>query len=325
MITKEGLIADFRNLGVEEGDVLYIRGDMGELGDPREFAGKIQDLFMDALLEAVGKEGTIITSAFTCLYLPWQLTPDKIYTLKTHSYAGTLPRLFLKRSNCLRSKHPSNSCVAIGKQAEYLLKDHNAFSSAYAPIGKAIELNAKIISFGCIESNAGFPTTHYVEEVLGLTRKTLLRGLWRVYYIDDEGNKKLFKRMDPGGCCGRVYTFYKEYQKAGLLKVSSIGRALAMACHLKDEFELEYKLLQNNNAAVSCDNPDCIYCNLLTPRKKYVLWKFVFYKIWVISFKIIRSILKREDWKNVIRARTDYKINEDPIFREEIERLKIKY
>lgn len=324
-ISKETIIEDLKSLGICEGDVLYIRGDMGKIGDPREIEGRLQSFFVDALLEVVGENGTVITASFTANVPFWKLTPNDIYTLETKSYCGTLARLFLKHEAHVRSRHPSNSCVAIGKYAHYLLDAHDENALAYSPLARVVELNGKIISFGCVESNCGFPTTHYVEEALGLTLKNFRKGLSVTYYYDRNGEKKKFKRKDPGGCAGRVYKLYNEYAKGGIFTIGSIGRAIAIKANIKEEFDFEYELIRNDPGIISCDNPNCIDCNFLTPRKKYVILNFFLYRAWIIAFKLVQSLCSAGDWKSVIRPRCDYKIDKDPLFTEEILKIKRRY
>lgn len=59
MNSKEILINDFKNLGLQANDVVFIRGNIGKVGriKPREL--------LDALFEVIGDGGTIVTLGFT--------------------------------------------------------------------------------------------------------------------------------------------------------------------------------------------------------------------------------------------------------------------
>jgi hypothetical protein len=76
---------------------------------------------------------------------------------------------------------------------------------------------------------------------------------------------------------------------------------------------------------ISCDNPDCIYCNLLKPRKKNIVLKFFLYRAWIIFFKIIKGKINNKKLSEIIGSKYYYKIDEDPIFANIIEKIKVKY
>jgi len=270
-ITKTTIVSDLRNLGISEGDILFIKGDLGKVGSPREIEGSLKHFFLDALLEVVGKSGTIMAASYTDLYHFWNLKKSSIFTKDSISNCGSLPWLFMQNKNVVRSRHPSNSYVAIGKFANEILKNHTEKSTAYSPLGKVVEKNGKFLVFGCLDTNVGMPITHYVEEILNLTNKNFLKWLNKVYYIDKTGTLKLFSRKDYGGCYTGVHKLYKEYHKRNYFKIGSIGKAIAVQVNAKESFTLEYEFVSNNNGIISCENPNCIYCNLLMPRKKNIL------------------------------------------------------
>ena len=318
-------MTDIRSFGIKKGDVLYIRGNLAQIADPGETEGKLKDFFINALLESVGDEGTIVTAAYTRLYWPFQLTPDRVFTKSSKSYCGALPMLFLKHPDCIRSRHPSTSYVAIGSKAQYILGDHDENSTEFAPFEKLIALDAKIISFGCDAGHAGLPIFHFVEEKLGLHVRSLLKGWGRVYYYDKEDKKKIFKNKSGTGCGGRTYSFFEHYAKAGCLTVSSIGRAIGVEGRISDLYQIDYQLIKGDHGQVCCDNPNCIRCNLLVPQKKNVRLKFFLYRGWIILFVVLKQILKKEDWKTAINTQAYFKWYGNPMFEKEVEKIIRKY
>jgi aminoglycoside N3'-acetyltransferase len=324
-ITKESIIDDLKGLGINKGDFLFIKGDLGKIGSPKEIEGSLRNFIIDALLEVVGENGTIMASSYTDLYNFWALKNDNFYTKDLISNAGALPWLFMKNKNVVRSAHPSNSYVAIGKYAHEILDDHTAESTAYSPLGKVVEMNGKFLVFGCIDSNPGMPITHFVEEALSLTEKNILKGLNKIHYYDEDGKVNLFTRTDYGGCYTSIYKLYKKYHKRNLFKIGSIGKAVAVQVSAKNSFNLEYEYISKDNGMISCDNPDCIYCNLLKPRKKNIVLKFFLYRAWIIFFKIIKGKINNKKLSEIIGSKYYYKIDEDPIFANIIEKIKVKY
>jgi aminoglycoside 3-N-acetyltransferase len=322
-ITIDTLVHDLRELGVVDRDVLYIRGDLGEVGHPRMIEGKLKDIFINALLEAVGPDGTIMTESYTSANFLWKIDKSYIFTKNTKPKYNALPKLFMNHKDVVRSKHPTNSYLAIGKYAHYILDEHDTNSLSYTPLGKLLEFNGKIISFGTLGSNYAFPTTHYVEETLGLTKKNMFKQY--VYYIDDIGRKQLFRRVDIGGCTRRAYTFYSEYKKRGIMNIGNVGMALSALVDFKESYLLEYEFIKKLEGHIGCDNPNCINCNLIRARKKYYLGSFLFYRMWITLVKILLAKYNGEDWRNVIRTADNYIIADDPTFFDAIKTLKSKY
>ena len=325
IINLDTLIQDLRDLGISSGDTVFIKGNLGAIGLPREIDGDIRKVFFEALCKVIGEDGSVMTTAYTSSYLPWNLSKGKVFTDKSPStQGGAFAYFLLNIPGRERSRHPECSYVAYGKYAKYLTADHDASSLAYTPFAKLIELNAKMLVFGCHDTNVGMPLGHYMEEYYGLTKRNLLKGLFRVYYFDQDGCKKLFKRTDLGGCFGSHH-FYKYFDESGFWIKGAVGKALATCINAKDEFEVWKSALANHYEKIHCDNPDCIYCNLLKPRKSFFLFKFLFYKMWIIGGKIIVSLLKGKNFKDVIRKRIDYSISKDPLFKDTLKSIHNKF
>ena len=325
IINLDTIIQDLKDLGITSGDVVFVKGNLGAIGSPREIDGDVRKVFFEALCKVIGGDGSIMTTAYTSSYLPWNLSDDKIYTDKSSStQGGAFANFLLKTPGRERSSHPECSYVAYGKQAKYLVADHNASSLAYTPFAKLIELNAKMLVFGCHDTNVGMPLGHYIEEYYGLTKRNLLKGLFRVYYFDENGSKKLFKRVDLGGCFGSHH-FYKYFDDSGFLIKGAIGKALATCINAKDEFEVWKRAIGNHYEKIHCDNPDCIYCNLLKSRKRFFLFKFLFYRMWIIGGKMIISFIQGKDFKDVIRKKINYSVDKDPLFKDTLELIHNRY
>lgn len=86
----------------------------------------------------------------------------------------------LSHPKAFRSKHPTNSYVAIGKNAKYIFGNHDENSGSYEPIRKIVELEGKMILIGCVESSPGFTTTHLAEVDLGLHKRIIFPNLWSI-------------------------------------------------------------------------------------------------------------------------------------------------
>ena len=94
---------------------------------------------------------------------------------------------------------------------------------------------------------------------------------------------------------------------------------------MKDLYNVDYRLIEKDHGLISCDNPNCIRCNFLTPRKKNILLKFFLYRSWIILFVVLKHLLKREDWKSAINTQVHFKWYGNPLFQNEVEKIIRKY
>lgn len=332
IITKESIKQDIIDLGIKKGDVLFITGGMKSIGNRDEIEGNIYNFFVDTLLEIVGEEGTIATYAYTKAYLTGTIKNTDVFTIDTPSDSGgAIANIFLNHDGAVRSTHPTSSCVAIGKKAHELLDAHTYKSSAYSVLGKFVEINAKLIVFGCLDTNPGMPLLHYVEEQTGLLKKNnnFLNNFglgFGTYFFNENNEKKLLIRNDDGGCYYGSYSFFKDYDNRKLWVKGNIGKSIAVQVSARDSFNLEYEILSKHPERMLCNNPNCIRCNFLTPRKKYALLKFFTYKIWTTLFFVIIALLSGKGIKSVIlKTDTGYDINNDEIFANVVKKINKLY
>jgi aminoglycoside N3'-acetyltransferase len=280
---KYDLLVALQELGVNKGDVLLIRAGLRSVGQLEGGAST----FIEALLEAVGEDGTIFSLAFTSgsAFIKKPRAEDAFH-IKKKSYAGALPNEMLKNKNSFRSHHPMCSYVAIGKYAEYLTENHNHESGAYEPVRKIIELGGKCVLVGCVKDSPGFTTTHLVEADLGLLRLNIFPKLRSIYYKTDSGEVALFKRRDPGLCSKSFYKFYAHYVAEGVLKTGCVGNAYSIIADAAEVYRIDRSILSNNKKFNICGNPDCFICNAGRWDRVHRLPLYILKRLWR---KIIKS------------------------------------
>lgn len=256
-LNKQDLIKDFLGLGVSSGDVVLIRASIGAVG---RITGGAQT-FIDALLEVVGEDGTIVSLAFTSgSFLRKPKKEDAFHPLK-ESYAGALPNEMIKRADSFRSRHPMCSYVAIGKNAKEITEGHDHNSPAYEPIRKIVKFQGKNILIGCVGSSPGFTTTHLAEQDLGMLNIPMFSRFLKVYYINKNSEYKIFTRTDPGLCSDSFYKFYSHYVKDGVLTSGFIGNAYSVLAPAKECYDIDVSILKIDKKFNICDSEDCFMCN----------------------------------------------------------------
>ncbi len=162
-IKKNENINAFLSVGLEKGDSVIVHTSLSKIG---YVCGGAQTV-IEALIDVVGDEGTIMMPTQSWKNLDpedgvhwevedeyWQIIRDswpaydkKITPTNT---MGTVAEMFRLWPRVLRSDHPARSFAAWGKDAEYLIANHdlsNIFGEG-SPIGKLYELDGKVLLIG---------------------------------------------------------------------------------------------------------------------------------------------------------------------------------
>jgi aminoglycoside N3'-acetyltransferase len=170
-ISRRSLVEDLHRLGVRPGDCVMLHSSLSSLGRVEGGAPMVVEAFLDAL----GPEGTLVTPAFTPgawvehLAMPDCRTccPRDFCPSLWPSHEGAIPNAALQRPGRLRSCHPTHSWVANGARAAELLRDHRHSPTpcgAGNPFEKLVELGGCIVILG-----VGVNTItlwHYFEDIL---------------------------------------------------------------------------------------------------------------------------------------------------------------
>jgi aminoglycoside 3-N-acetyltransferase len=275
-ITKDQIIQDMKKLGIVSGDTILIRGGLNSVG----FISNGGAAFIEALLEVVGENGTIVSLAFTSSTFIRMPKKKDAFDLNKKSNAGALPNAMIRHKDSCRSRHPTCSYVAIGKNAKIIVSDHNENSGAYDPVQKVIDLNGKCVLVGCVKNSPGFTTAHLAEVNLGLLRRVILPGLDKSYYKTDNGEIKLFSRRDSGLCSLSFYKFYSHYVRHECLNSGYIGKAYSILVPAKNSYQIEYDILKNNKQFTVCGEVDCLKCNARRWDRIHMIPVFIFRKIY---------------------------------------------
>ena len=161
MLTKEEFKAAMIRLGVKKGMLLYVSASMKPF---RYVVGGAQTI-IDALMEIVGYDGTIVMAAPTRhLCDPIEIkkvprdrseearksTPPFNKKLTAPSGVGEIPIQFMRNDAVLRSNHPMVSFLAWGKYAKLIVEKHPLHfgMNLDSPLGKIKEYNGYVVTIG---------------------------------------------------------------------------------------------------------------------------------------------------------------------------------
>lgn len=183
-------------LGLVKGDSLFIHSSTISLFFDFPFTKIIT-----ILLEIVGEEGTLLfpTSQLRVRAEDY-LKDDPIFDVrKTKTEMGFLPEYARRLRHSFRSLHPTNSVVAIGKNAQLLTNEHH--KSIYpcgeqSPYYKIMEYNGKYIGIGVRPENT-MTFIHTVEDVLKdkFPIETRAKQVYKCKVIDKEGKAQTVETL----------------------------------------------------------------------------------------------------------------------------------
>ncbi len=172
MTDRNHIVKDLRNLGVREGDAVMMHRSLSALGPIDGGAETV----VDALLEAVGPQGTLLVPAFRGSVwgelADFMITndcpcPQRLCPSRQPGFEGIIPNTVLKRPGSLRSCHRTHSWVALGPAAERLLRGHRdsvTFCGKGSPFEELLALDGCVLTLGVGVNTVTY--WHYWEELL---------------------------------------------------------------------------------------------------------------------------------------------------------------
>lgn len=160
--TKEDLVAQLKTLGLKRGMVVLVQADMEKMG---YIVGGEQTL-IEALMETIGYEGTIVIPTFTPYMADPACTQEPISRmywedvrkgarpfdrkLSMPDVQDCLANQFLRNEGVVRSYHPLYSFAAWGKYAKLIVDKHPLHFGLNqdSPLGKVVEFNGYVVALG---------------------------------------------------------------------------------------------------------------------------------------------------------------------------------
>lgn len=245
-VSKQQILAGLKKLGLKEGDIVGVHSSLSSFGHVEGGA----DAVIDALLDAVGKEGTIVMPTFSTNREILALTPEMkavgvSWLMKILPYdpdrepcwTGGIPEVFRKRKQVLRSLHPLHSLAATGPCAQMIIEAGR--NGALPAWKKVLELGGYVLLIGVgLESCTAM---HLVEERVKLPehiQKKLTPPKWLLDRYPatewdwDVGPYPDFKQMEEP-CLNR-----------GIMKTVKVGNATLRLLKLEELVDLYTEYLQ---------------------------------------------------------------------------------
>jgi aminoglycoside N3'-acetyltransferase len=256
------IVSDLKNLGLRSGDTVLVRCAAKAI---HVEAGSPAKALFDGICGAVGPTGTIVALSFTPDFYFWKenLAAQHPFHRRAKPETGAFPQIILDHPASVRSKHPTNSFVALGPNADAIIQGHDESSTGFFPIKNLIDLGGKLLLVGCVDSSPGFSTVHRVQEDLGLADKTLMSQK-RICAVQYDDGIRWFARRDIAGCSAGFWKFYSQYEAEGILTTGLVGGAYSIFADAAAAYGVERKIMEKDPTAAFCDDPCCTSCGLRT-------------------------------------------------------------
>jgi len=261
-ISKKRIVSDLRKIGLHEGDHVAVSVSFKSLG--RVQGGP--EGFIDALLEAVGSDGTLMMNTYTNFFTLTEIRlgrTDYVYDAgETRCYTGIISEKLRLRDDTVRSRHPTMSNAAIGRHAHFLLDDHDETADSFLPYSKLAEVNGKYLAVGIGDNLKGF--RHHAQQQAGLL--TIVPWKRAVLHKDRQGRINTFILKDRGGCPTRLPDLVKDLKEKGIVREGKIGMAQSIIVPAKESIERMSSLLKADPTLNLCDKPLCLWCREIELR-----------------------------------------------------------
>jgi len=160
IITEEEIKEALLKAGLKSGDTIMLHSSLKSLGNVKNGAADV----INAFKKVIGLGGTLVMPSFPAIGFNYDyLNSDPVFDIKqTPSKMGIITEAFRKMNDVQRSFHPTDPVCVLGKQTEYLIKDHFGQLTPYnenSPFYKLILVKAKIVLIGVkLETVTNFHT-----------------------------------------------------------------------------------------------------------------------------------------------------------------------
>lgn len=256
-IDKEHLVADLRRIGVARNDHVAVALSLKNIG----FVKDGPDALIDALLEAVGSKGTVMLNTHTRHFPISKIESNYVFDPESSvPLTGVVPRLFLRRQESVRSRHPTCSVAAIGKLADFLTRDHDEYSDPYMPFTRLAQVGGKFLGIGL--DGRIVAIRHEAQRRAGLFAVPIVHG---VLYRNRAGEIRLFKWILPP-CTAKLPQLTPKLERMGVIRSDKIGAATSIIGSVDELLNSMSTILRNDPTLNLCDDVSCVYCRELERR-----------------------------------------------------------
>jgi len=165
--TRSDLLRGLAEAGLAPGDLVFFQSRLFGLGRPEEVSGKAElcGLFLDALLEAIGPEGTLVVPTFSTQVARHNAP---FIVEETAPNYGLFPEYVCRHPDFVRSRHPLWSVAASGRLKDEICRGGGVSNFGVgSPFDAMVRYGAKNVFCG-LEVRDAATIIHYMEMHYGV-------------------------------------------------------------------------------------------------------------------------------------------------------------
>lgn len=245
MVTRKVIADGLRELGLRAGDTVVVHSSLKSFGEVEGGA----DAVVDALLEVLGKQGTLVVPAFNFEPGIWERE-------NTKSIVGAITEAVRARPYAIRSNHPTHSVAVIGPLADVITEGHekvDPFARGSA-LYKALQARAKILQLGVTHTTNS--TIHVAEEVAQVPYLDRQRNVG----IRQQDGKVVYKWVRRPGCSQGFDVIDEILYENDRIREALIGSCKARLMSARDVVDASLEMLKSDPGALLCSRPECGVC-----------------------------------------------------------------
>jgi len=244
VVTKPDIIAGLHCVGIAPGDVVFVHSSLSAFGWVQGGA----DTVIDALLAAVGTEGTVALPTFT-----WgrfhSATEPVVFDVAREPVkdeVGIIPETFRQRPDALRSTHLCHSVAAIGPRAREVMGDGIKSFGKGSTFDQLEALDAWYLFLGATMNSC--TALHHVEDLMQVPYR---------YYRDFEGSVAILPDGTRQAC--RSVEFLRKpgyrndfmkmegvFAEHRVLRTAMVGNAKVMNLRIRDLVRVAVQYLEKD-------------------------------------------------------------------------------
>lgn len=264
-VSYDEILASLRDIGIEAGDLIYVASFLGILGSSETMV----DDAINALLESVGPEGTVVVPTFNFEFC----RGEDFDPATTPSITGALSEALRKRPAARRTVHPPfHSVAAIGKYADAIADIRSTSSFAKESVFHWLYLqNAKHVLLGCSYAE-GVAHFHWLEEMFQVPYRYWKQFRGRVKIdgrVEELPYYMYVRRLDIDVDWGNnVDTLGAEFEEAGLVREAKLGYGKVKSFSLSDFHDFMAPRFESDKLVLVKDEARAHYTPAYTPVRR---------------------------------------------------------
>lgn len=250
MHTKESLMEQLDSMGIDRAGTLLVHSSMRSIGEVRGGADTVLDALSDYMAE-----GLLVLPAHTWSSI--HADNPRFYVKDSPVCVGILPELFRRRQGVIRSRHPTHSVAALGKDAAAFTDGDERFDTPCArgsAWGKLLDRRADILLVGVDLRRNTF--IHGIEEWLDIPGRLTDAHEPLVTVLPDGTELPVPSRRH----CGLSWSehFWKVEEillRRGAMRLVRLGDAEARLCSAARLVQVLVPMLRDNPGLFSDNEP----------------------------------------------------------------------